>query len=83
MLATRIRIVNYLTTLPDELYRLIDFRHQYSTLDELVEYCKKNNQRGLACKLANVCIKQYHTKEQVSPPDAFRLAIASEDLKSY
>jgi hypothetical protein len=32
-------------------------RHQYSTLVELIETCQKNIQRGLVCKLTNICIR--------------------------
>ena len=35
--------------------------HKYSSLPELVEACKKNEQRGLACLLTEVCIKPRST----------------------
>jgi hypothetical protein len=35
--------------------------HKYSNLPELVEACKKNDQRGLACLLTEICIKPRST----------------------
>ena len=37
--------------------------HKYSSLTELVEAAKKNEQRGLACLLTEVCIKPRSTNE--------------------
>ena len=35
--------------------------HKYGNLSELVEACKANEQRGLACLLTEVCIKPRST----------------------
>ena len=37
--------------------------HKYSSLTDLVEACKKNEQRGLACLLTEVCIKPRSSNE--------------------
>ena len=37
--------------------------HKYGSLTELVEAAKKNEQRGLACLLTEVCIKPRSTNE--------------------
>ena len=40
---------------------LFENSHKYSNLPELVEACKANDQRGLACLLTEVCIKPRST----------------------
>ena len=37
--------------------------HKYGNLTELVEACKRNEQRGLACLLTEECIKPRSTNE--------------------
>ena len=39
------------------------YSHKYSSLTDLVEACKKNEQRGLACLLTEVCIKPRSSNE--------------------
>ena len=62
---TRIRDFNFppLNSYVNNSIYTIICSHKYSSLTDLVEACKKNEQRGLACLLTEVCIKPRSSNE--------------------